>query len=80
MPLLTDEEVKVVLKEGGMAIPEDKVVYADKTQREQLGDLYKKNPVKFEELMKHHGFEKKLTKKDAGILIADLLCKEAKND
>ena len=58
------------------------VVYANKTQLEQLTALHKQYPGEIEKLKVKHGFqEKKLTKEEAGKLIAELIVvKEAKND
>lgn len=57
------------------------VVYADKTQLEQLTALHKQYPGEIEKLKVKYGFQKKLTKANAGKLIAELIVvKEAHND
>ena len=57
----------------------DTTVYATKTQLEQLTALHKQYPGEIEKLKVKHGFqEKKLTKEQAGKLIAELIvAKEA---
>lgn len=84
------DAVKEVLKEGGMAIPEEpvkpppiditKILSATQQQKDTLLAFEKKHPGKAQELMDKHGFKKKLTKANADILIDEfVLLEDAKN-
>ena len=78
--LLTHLMVNPKYLEVNPTATKDTVVYADKTQKEMLKKFYENIPVKFEEIMKELGFDKKLTHSQADVLIAKLIIEqEAKN-